>query len=107
MLRTLGFRFAQVIAVLILVTFGTTALVDLIPGQPAFLVLGVYAPKSAIAAFNKQYGYNLPLFDRYWHWWLGVFHGNLGQSIQAHAPVVSVLRQALPPTLELAILTLS
>jgi peptide/nickel transport system permease protein len=82
------------------------ALANLVPGSPATLVLGANASKASIDQFNRQYGFNYPLFDRYWHWLDGLFHGTLGQSIQAQAPVLSVIKQALPVTLELAIITM-
>lgn len=105
-MRGIAGRLGQMIAVLILVSFGATALGSLVPGSAATLVLGPNASKAQIAQFNHTYGFDLPLFDRYWQWVVGVFHGNLGQSIEAHTSVASVILQALPVTLEIAILSM-
>jgi peptide/nickel transport system permease protein len=105
-LKRTASRIAQVLAVLVLVSFGATALGSLVPGSAATLVLGPDASKTEITQFNRQYGFDLPLLDRYWHWADRAMHGDMGQSIQAHAPVASVIGQALPVTLELAIISM-
>lgn len=105
-MRRIAGRIGQMLAVLVVVSFGATALSSLVPGSAATLVLGPDASKAEVAQFNHQYGFDLPLFDRYWQWVVGVFHGNLGQSITAHASVASVIWQALPVTLEIAVLSM-
>lgn len=95
------------IPVLFLVTLGTTGLTDLMPGSPARLILGDFALPSAIAHVNAEYGFNRPLLVRYWTWLGHALHGSLGASIQTGQPVVSIIAQHLPVTLELAILTLT
>jgi peptide/nickel transport system permease protein len=97
-------RLAQLIVVLVLVTFGTTALVNLIPGSPAYLVLGGFPSPSAVAHFNKEYGYDRPILVQYWHWVINALHGNLGVSIQSHVPVVSLIKMDFPISAEIAIL---
>ncbi len=106
MLRFFANKIGEAIVVLLLVTLGTSALVNLIPGSPAVLILGDFATPDAIATLNKQYGFNDPFFQRYWDWLKDAVHGNLGLSIQSRQPVTHVLASHLPVTLELAILTL-
>lgn len=103
MLRALTNRLVQFVIVLVLVTFGTTALGDLLPGSPATTVLGEYASKDAIANFNHKYGFDQPLFERYWHWLTGALHGDLGESITAQIPVTDMIRKAFPVTLEISL----
>jgi peptide/nickel transport system permease protein len=103
MWRIVGSKLVPIVPVLLIVTFATMALTSLIPGSAAVSVLGTYASKSEIAAFNRRFGFNLPLFDRYWHWVVGVFHGNLGLSTQNNEPVAASIGHALPVTLEIAI----
>jgi peptide/nickel transport system permease protein len=106
MLRYFVNKIGDAIVILLLVTLGTAALVNLIPGSPAALILGDFATPSAIKTLNKQYGFNRPFFVRYWDWLKQALHGNLGQSIQSHQPVTHILASHLPVTAELAVLTL-
>lgn len=94
------------IVILILVTVGTAALTNLIPGSPAYAILGEFATPQAVATLNKEYGFNLPLWHRYWDWLVDAVHGDLGRSIQGDQTVTFILKSRLPVTLELAILTL-
>jgi len=89
---------------MILVTFGTTALITRIPGTPAGLVLGGNPSVAAIKHFNHQYGYDRPILVQYWHWVINALQGNLGRSIQSNAPVTSLIVKALPVSVEIAVL---
>jgi peptide/nickel transport system permease protein len=91
----------------VIVTLGTSALVNLIPGSPATLILGENATSAAIDALNAQYGFNRPFWERYWDWVRDALGGSLGNSIQSRRPVVQVLTSHLPVTLEIAILTIT
>jgi peptide/nickel transport system permease protein len=54
--------------------------------------------------FSKAFGYNLPLWDQYWHYWDNLFHGNLGISIYAFPEkVTTMVAQAAPYTLALLV----
>ena len=106
MLRSVTNRLGQFVVVLILVTFGTTALGEFLPGDPAYTVLGQYATKGAVRNFDHKYGFDRPLFSRYWHWLVNALHGNLGDSVQAQVPVVHLIKQALPVTAEIALSSL-
>jgi peptide/nickel transport system permease protein len=102
--RTLINRLVQLVVVMILVTFATTALVNLIPGTPADLVLGGNPSVAAIKHFNHQYGYDRPILVQYWHWVVNALQGNLGVSIQSNTSVTSLIIKALPVSVEIAVL---
>lgn len=104
MITTILRKTIHIVAVLFLVTFATTALVDLIPGSPAFAVLGENATPEALAAFNEKYGFNDPLPIRYLEWLGGALTGDLGTSIRLSVPVTEVIAERLPVTLEIAII---
>lgn len=99
-------KLGQAVLVLILVSFGTTLLLGLIPGSAALLILGPSASSAAIARFNAQHGYDRPLFVRYGDWLSHALHGDLGNSIQSNTPVLHLIGQALPVTAEIAILAM-
>ncbi len=105
-LRSIGGRALHLVAVLVLVTLAGTALTDLMPGSPASIILGPTASDEAIAALNAEYGYDQPLLLRYLQWLGNAITGDLGVSIQSNQPVVEVLLQRLPVTLELTVLAL-
>ncbi|MEV1128702.1 ABC transporter permease [Agromyces sp. NPDC049794] len=104
--RSLGGRLLHLGAVLLLVTLVGTALTDLMPGSPASIILGPTATDEAIASLNAEYGYDRPLPERYLQWLGSALTGDLGVSIQSNQPVVEVLLQRLPVTLELTVLAL-
>lgn len=106
MLRFLYRQLRDVVLVLLLVTFSTTSLVELMPGSPAFAIYGSQLSPQFLANFNKEFGLNHPLVIRYWNWIWDALHGNLGISYQTHFTVASQLAQRLPVTAEIAILSL-
>jgi peptide/nickel transport system permease protein len=94
----LGRLFALVITLLVasVIIFGSLFLA---PGNPATLIAGGHATPGLIASIDKQYHLNDPFPVRYWHWLVGVLHGNLGQSFAYHQSVSSLLGSRIGPTL--------
>lgn len=103
MLRSLTNRVGQYVAVLFLVTFGTIALGELLPGDPGYTVLGEYASKEAVANFNHEHGFDRPLLTRYWDWVTNALHGDLGISVQSQVPVLDLIKKAFPVTLQIGL----
>ena len=96
-------RLLQGIVVILGVVIIIFILSQLIPGGEAKAVLGPKATPFAIVRFNRQNGFNQPLWVQFWHYMRGVFwpfwHPNLGYSFKKNQPVVTVIWQALPKTL--------
>jgi peptide/nickel transport system permease protein len=99
-------RIVHLVSVLILVTFAGVALAELMPGSPAAIILGPEATDEAIRAFEQEHGFDQPLFVRYANWMVAALQGDLGVSVQNDRPVVEILLQRLPVTLELTVLAL-
>jgi peptide/nickel transport system permease protein len=99
-------RLLDIVLVLVLVTFFTTSLVDLMPGSPAFAIYGSALSPQFLANFNQEFGLNHPLFIRYGLWVWHALQGNLGFSYQTHFSVASQIGARLPVTAEIAILAL-
>jgi peptide/nickel transport system permease protein len=106
MLRYLLYRLRDIILVLILVTFFTTSLVSLIPGNPAYAIYGSQLTPQFLRNFNHEFRLDQPLLTRYWHWVWDALHGNLGVSYVTHFTITSQLAQRLPVTAEIAVLAL-
>ncbi|CAM3466549.1 ABC transporter permease [Nocardioides dubius] len=103
MLRQFVLRILELIAVLLLVSFGVFALLSLVPGDPAVAVLGEGRPPEEYAALRDQMGLNDPLFTRYFDWLGGVLRGDLGDSlVPPIMPVWDRLLDAIPVSFQLA-----
>lgn len=98
-------RLLLMIIILFLVSIIVFALVNILPGDPAVLLLGQEATPQALAALRDQLGLNDPLYIQYIHWIINVLHGNLGYSLSDHTPVLNILLQKIPVTLELTIIS--
>src|SRR5260370_2226260 len=79
------------------------ALLYILPGGPAVVVLGDSAPPEALAVVRHQLGLDLPWYVRYFSWLVHMVQGNFGVSLIYHQPVADLLSQRLPITLELGL----
>lgn len=103
-----------------------TLLVELVPGDPAVAVLGEQATPEQFAQFRQKHGLDRPSFffafphdaggtrhfqwygadNRYTDYWRGILHGDLGLSFRTDRPIVDLIRERYPATIELAIAAL-
>lgn len=97
---------AQLIITLIMVSLITFAAFSLIPGDPARIMLGVNATESQIALLRTELGLDHSLLYQYFHWLIGAFTGDLGNSVSFGDPVTSLIGQRLPVTLSLGVIAL-
>ena len=90
-------RLLQAIAVLLLVTMITFALLRAIPGNVAAAIMGpsVYRDPAAIALFNKTYGFDHPWYYQYLLWLSHIVRGQLGYSWNLNQGVAALLGQRL------------
>lgn len=98
-------RLVQLVGVLLVVTFLSYLLLNLVPGNTAVAILGPGATKASIAQVTAQLHLNQPLPVRYVEWLGQLVRGNLGQSYLTHQPVAQALGQRLPCTIELIIMS--
>jgi peptide/nickel transport system permease protein len=104
--RMLGLRVVRLIITFLLVTFLTSLLLLLAPGDPAYFIAGPDAPPEVIDAVRSQYRLDAPVLSRYVQW-LGDFsQGDFGDSHFNRVPVADSIRQRIPVTLELAVLAM-
>jgi peptide/nickel transport system permease protein len=90
---------------LVFVLFGlsliTFSLSHVIPGDPARLMAGPRAGKSAVEKIRAQYGLDEPLLRQYLTYVQNLAHGDLGTSFTTRRAVVDDLKRYLPATIEL------
>jgi peptide/nickel transport system permease protein len=82
-------------------------LIHLVPGDPILQMLGEGATPADIGALRHQYGLDQPLHKQYLHYWNGVLHGNLGDSIRLHDTVAHLVAQRYPYTMALTVAALA
>ena len=102
MSRYLAQRLFSLIAVLFTASTLVFSLIHIIPGDPIDLILGEHAIPSDREAFRHALQLDLPLPTQYVHFLQGLFSGNLGQSLFERKPVLELLIERFPATLELA-----
>jgi peptide/nickel transport system permease protein len=78
-----------------LITFGLS---HIIPGDPARLMAGPRAGKSAVEKIREQYGLNDPLPTQYVTYVRNLARGDLGTSFTTRRPVSDDLKRYLPAT---------
>jgi len=98
-------KLAGLIPVLLAVSALTFLLLNLLPGDPAFAILGPSATHDAVIKLHHQLGLDQPLLVRYGHWLAHVLTGNLGRSYLSSQPVLSAIKERLPVTVELVLLS--
>ncbi len=103
-----------------------TLLIELVPGDPAVAVLGEQATPEQFEQFRQKHGLDRPPFffsfprnarnnrqfqwhganNRYTDYWRGILHGDMGLSFRTDRPVVDLIVERYPATIELAIAAL-
>ena len=101
LIRRLG-RLALVWIGISIVTFVLLRLT----GDPARMVLGEQAPDETIAEFNRTYGLDKPLAVQYVAYVGGVLVGDFGHSYRVSQPILELVLERVPATLELSLASL-
>lgn len=94
-------RAQHLILVLLIVTFFTFILIDLLPGDPAIALLGETATPDQIERVRADLGLDKNVVSRYATWIGDVVTGDLGRSYRNNQPVSDALAQRIPVSLEL------
>jgi peptide/nickel transport system permease protein len=97
-------RILSLVITLLIVSLLIFTVMDLLPGDPASIMLGTSASPETLAALQKQLGLDQPLPVRYLAWLVGVFRGDLGQSYTYGVPVAGLIAERLAVTLPLALI---
>lgn len=99
-------RFAMLIATLFVATLVIFAVMEILPGDPAAIMLGVEAREDTLNALREQMGLNRPLIVRYLAWAGGLLTGDLGTSYTYSVPVAELIGERIGVTLPLALIAL-
>lgn len=96
-------RLLLTLPILFIVSVVCFSMINLIPGDPARVIMGPEAPQQAVQQMRERLGLDEPIVVQYVSWLGGVLHGDLGESLRDGTPVSTLILQRLPVTLELAI----
>ncbi len=94
------------IPTLLLVAVFVFALQKLLPGDPLLVLAGEDRDPQVLAALAEKYGFDKPLVVQFGYWLGAVLQGDLGFSYKTSQPVLELILQKLPVTIELAIFAL-
>jgi len=100
-------RLAALAPMLLGLSIASFALVHVIPGDPALVMLGGEGTPQQVAELRKQLGLDRPLPVRYWEWLGRVVRGDLGESLYNRTRVIDELIWRFPTTLSLVGLALA
>jgi peptide/nickel transport system permease protein len=102
-MRTALIRIGELVAVLMIVSFGVFMLVSLLPGDPAVSILGDGRSPEEYAAKRAELGLDDNVLVRYLDWLGSALRGDLGTSlIPPQNDVVDRILGALPVSVQLA-----
>jgi peptide/nickel transport system permease protein len=103
MLKFLALRIATGLFVLWLITLAVFGLFFVAPSNVARTLAGRQATPQSIALINHRLGLDRPLWRQYVDFVDNALHGNLGYDYYHQEPVTTIIKQALPITLSLAV----
>lgn len=106
MLTLLARRIAGLGLTLLAVSALIFVVMDILPGDPASIMLGMSASPDTLAALRHELGLDQPLVIRYLQWLAGVATGDLGKSYTYGVPVADLIAERLAVTLPLALMAI-
>jgi peptide/nickel transport system permease protein len=96
-------RLLLTLPILFIVSVICFSMINLIPGDPATVILGPEATEQAKEQMRNRLNLNEPISVQYFDWLRGVLRGDLGESLIDDTPVSQLILERLPVTIELAV----
>lgn len=96
-------RLLLMIPVILGISLLVFAMLELSPGDPAQIILGMKATPEALADLRKQMGLDQPFWTRYFNYILNALHGDFGTSWRTNLPVFQEIVARMPTTIRLAL----
>src|SRR5882724_11435130 len=105
-MTTIGRRIVGAVPVLLGISFLVFMLMHLAPGDPVVLLLGDDATPADVARVRQEWGLDQPLLVQYWQFISRAMVGDFGKSLKFGEPVLKLISERLPATIELAFVSL-
>jgi peptide/nickel transport system permease protein len=106
MLRFALGRFVSLLATLVVASVVVFCTMEILPGDPAQVMLGTNARPDTLAALRAELGLDRPAVERYAAWAGGLLRWDLGQSHTYATPVSDLVTDRIGVSLPLALLAL-
>ena len=107
--KKLALRLAQILVVLVGISFVTFLLTYLSPGDPVrnmYTAAGIMPTEELVAETREELGLNDPLPTQYLRWLRNCLRGDFGKSYTLNKPVTELLLGRLWPTVKLTLLSM-
>jgi peptide/nickel transport system permease protein len=101
----IGKKILRFVLVAVVVSAITFLMLNLLPGDVAYLIAGEDATAEDVLAVKAELGLDRPIWVRYGVWLGNALRGDLGTSYLTHEPVFDAIVARLPVTLELIVLS--
>jgi peptide/nickel transport system permease protein len=99
-------RVIGTIPVIVLISLLVFLLIHAAPGDPADLLLSDQASPQDVADARHRWGLDQPIYVQYLHFLINILKGDFGMSFRYADPVISLIGERLPATIELAFVSL-
>jgi peptide/nickel transport system permease protein len=98
-------RFAGFLVTVLAATLVVFVVLEVMPGDPARVMLGVEAQPESVKALHAELGLDRPAAARYLAWVGGLARGDLGLSYTYRVPVAELVGERLAVTVPLALIS--
>lgn len=95
-------RLIGTLPVIVLISLCVFLLLQSAPGDPADILISDEATPQEVAEARQRWGLDQPVHVQYWRFLSSAMVGDFGRSIKYDEPVLSLIWQRFPATLELA-----
>ncbi len=95
-------RLIGTIPVMVLISMLVFLLIQLAPGDPTLMLLGEDSTQEDIDQATKRWGLDQPIYVQYVKFFMSAVQGDFGRSFKYDEPVLDVIVNRIPATLELA-----
>ena len=100
-------RVLTLLATLLATSVIVFAVLEVLPGNAAQVLMGPDADPAAVAAKAAELGLDRPALERYLDWMAGLLRGDMGQSYAYGSPVAALIGERLLLTVPLALLAMA
>ncbi|WP_299470943.1 ABC transporter permease [uncultured Roseibium sp.] len=106
MLSFIARRLVIAIPTIFLVSVFVFFLQKLLPGDPALVLAGEERDPETLAFIREKYHLNEPILLQYFYWVSGMLRGDFGISLRTNQPVLELIGEKLPVTIQLAVMAM-
>ncbi|MCG8361280.1 MAG: ABC transporter permease [Kiloniellales bacterium] len=99
-------RLVALVLTLLVASLVVFLVLEVLPGDPAAIMLGVNAREDTLAALRAELGLDRPAWERYGLWLGGMLTGDFGQSYTYSVPVGELIGERVAISLPLAVMAI-